>query len=863
MKLILRRLLPFALALALLFTLAPSVLAVPGLTVTPVGATINAGETVTLTATATPGDGADDTVTWEITEGRDVVRFVLDEGQLGADGAVTGGSVTVEGLKSGSAQITASCGEIKETCSITVTALVVAVERVTLSDTSLEFQMGQKATLTARVEPADAFSQTVTWSITEGREYITLDPMETQSGQSVTVTGIRAGSATITATCGGKTATCAVTINEVSIPGSLTNGQMDFSDGVIDTLDTYCRNITGSPLNHLSNISVRTAQGTLYEGYISEAEHGEGVSTSGSYYVSGTGANLLSRIVFVPRIGYNGDATITFTAYSDSNDLFTGRIVVPIPGTSLIYTSESGEPVCFRAADFSSYTRSQSNITFRSVRFELPAASSGILYYNYVDSDIYEGLVSASRSYNRATAPYLDQVWFVPNPSYSGVVTINFSYDDSGGSSYSGFLQVHVVNAAGGGDASVSYSVRPGDSVRFVTDDFNDLSTAQTGAALSYVRFTSLPASASGTLYCAGNSAVTTDMSFYRTGTSGRLLSEVYFTARAGYTGTVSIPFTAEAVNGKTISGTVTITVSTSDTSYATGTIITYSSSGEAVTFRSQDFFYDAAQHLSQPLSTVRFYTPEVSQGRLCANYNSPTSYASLDTSRAYPYTAASSISFQPRAGFSGAAYIGFIASDQSGKSYTGTLAVNVDPPASSSYFNDLNGYSWAVPSTDFLARSNILIGTDFRTFSPAGQTKRGDFILMLQRCFNFPSAHNNVFSDVPEGSYYASAIAGAYDIGLATGDGNGRFRPDASLTRQEAAEFLYRCMRRTGSLQDGTAEDLAAFSDRGQIAAYAATAMATLVRLGVLAGDEGGRLNPTQSLTRAEMAVIFHRALT
>ena len=38
---------------------------------------------------------------------------------------------------------------------------------------------------------------------------------------------------------------------------------------------------------------------------------------------------------------------------------------------------------------------------------------------------------------------------------------------------------------------------------------------------------------------------------------------------------------------------------------------------------------------------------------------------------------------------------------------------------------------------------------------------------------------------------------------------------------------------------------------------------MAALVKAGVIQGDDSGRLNPTGSLTRAEMAVILHRVLT
>ena len=46
-------------------------------------------------------------------------------------------------------------------------------------------------------------------------------------------------------------------------------------------------------------------------------------------------------------------------------------------------------------------------------------------------------------------------------------------------------------------------------------------------------------------------------------------------------------------------------------------------------------------------------------------------------------------------------------------------------------------------------------------------------------------------------------------------------------------------------------------------MATDARPAMAAMAQAGVIKGDQAGRLNPTGTLTRAEMATILHRALT
>ena len=81
----------------------------------------------------------------------------------------------------------------------------IAVSGVTLSKSSETLEVGGSTNLTATVSPSNATSKTVTWS---------------SSNQAVatvnngTVTAVGEGTATITATAGGKTGTCQVTVNK-------------------------------------------------------------------------------------------------------------------------------------------------------------------------------------------------------------------------------------------------------------------------------------------------------------------------------------------------------------------------------------------------------------------------------------------------------------------------------------------------------------------------------------------------------------------------------------------------------------------------------------------------------------------------
>lgn len=80
----------------------------------------------------------------------------------------------------------------------------VAVESVTLNKTELTLEVGGEETLTATVVPDNATDKTVTWSS---------DNAAVATVENGKVTAVSAGSATITATAGNKSATCTVTVN--------------------------------------------------------------------------------------------------------------------------------------------------------------------------------------------------------------------------------------------------------------------------------------------------------------------------------------------------------------------------------------------------------------------------------------------------------------------------------------------------------------------------------------------------------------------------------------------------------------------------------------------------------------------------
>ena len=152
------------------------------------------GATKQLTATVKPDNATDKTVTWS--SSNTSLATVSSTGLVTCKGGI--GTVT----------ITAECGGKKGECSIKYEPI--PVTSVTLSKTFVHLvnvggeSEGGAITLKATVKPDNATSKTVSW--------LSSAPSIASVNQNGKVIGLREGETVISATAGGKTATCTVTV---------------------------------------------------------------------------------------------------------------------------------------------------------------------------------------------------------------------------------------------------------------------------------------------------------------------------------------------------------------------------------------------------------------------------------------------------------------------------------------------------------------------------------------------------------------------------------------------------------------------------------------------------------------------------
>ena len=621
-----------------------------------------------------------------------------------------------------------------------------------------------------------------------------------------------------------------------------------------------CKEVTGQNLDRVRFDLPDASEGTLYYDYSSSSNYGSKVSSSKSYYRSSS--PYVNRVSFVPKSGFSGTVTVDFTAWSTGDERFTGTVEIRVGsgsssgGDGIWYSTPKGRALAFDADDFNDFCRDETDETLRYVRFDLPSASEGVLYYDYSSSSSYDSKVSASKSYYRSSSPKLDLVSFVPKSSFSGTAEVDFTAWGTQGGKCSGTVEIQV---GGDGDA-VYYSTGKDGALTFDADDFNDAAQAATGRNLKYVRFSDLPSSTRGTLYydysssSSYDSKVSSSKSYYRS--SSPKLDLVSFVPKSGYSGTLSFDFIGYDTSSEKFTGTVTIDVgatgSNGDLDY------TVAHDG-AVTFDSGDFNDFCKDELNSALRYVRFTLPPASKGTLYYDYEDDGDYDSkVSASKSY-YRSSSPkldlVSFVPDRGFAGSVDIAFTAYATNGKSCKGTVRVTAQAAPSAGAIT----YTAAGP-VSFRA-------ADFQAACAARGA--GAFVSAM---FTLPASGTGQLVYGYQGAGTGTAVAAnqAYLAGGAPSLDLVSFVPASGYGGLVVIPYLgvdARGDTYSGAVQIQVAVPGASasayFTDLGGSWTWAAASVDYLCQRGVVTGVGGGRYDPAAELRRGDFMLMLCRAFS
>ena len=174
----------------------------------------------------------------------------------------------------------------------------------------------------------------------------------------------------------------------------------------------------------------------------------------------------------------------------------------------------------------------------------------------------------------------------------------------------------------------------------------------------------------------------------------------------------------------------------------------------------------------------------------------------------------------------------------------------------------------WAKDDINEMGSRLVIDGVGYGKFEPDRDITRAECAAIIVKALGLmrSGSGNDAFMDVAEDAWYYDAVSIAFEYGIISGYGNGKFGPMNKITREQAMSMIERAMIITGlkvEFKEGEAETLlAAFRDSGQSSAWAKESTAACIKAGIVSGKSGKMLQPKDEITRAEVAAIVRRLL-
>ena len=177
--------------------------------------------------------------------------------------------------------------------------------------------------------------------------------------------------------------------------------------------------------------------------------------------------------------------------------------------------------------------------------------------------------------------------------------------------------------------------------------------------------------------------------------------------------------------------------------------------------------------------------------------------------------------------------------------------------------FTDVNKSDWYYNAIEYTYQNGIISGATDTEFRPSAKITRGMIVTILWRMEGSPKVTGvEDFTDVT-GQYYYDAVRWAAKNGVVNGYGDGRFGPNANITREQLATILCNYAKYKKKNTNVTV-DISKYKDWNKVSSYARASMQWAIKTGVVTGKENGtKVDPQGTATRGEAACMIYNYCT
>ncbi len=180
---------------------------------------------------------------------------------------------------------------------------------------------------------------------------------------------------------------------------------------------------------------------------------------------------------------------------------------------------------------------------------------------------------------------------------------------------------------------------------------------------------------------------------------------------------------------------------------------------------------------------------------------------------------------------------------------------------AAKAAFTDVPENAWYFEPVQQFTERGLVKGVSETKFHPGGTMTRAMALTILWRWSGSREMGKSSFRDVPENSWFAEAAAWGAQQGYVNGVGEGLFRPDTPITREQLAAMLYRIAEADG-VEVNYVRPIQ-FTEDDPVSPWAVGPMRLAITGDIIKGRgtaDGIRWDAKSTCTRAEAVTMLYR---
>ena len=174
--------------------------------------------------------------------------------------------------------------------------------------------------------------------------------------------------------------------------------------------------------------------------------------------------------------------------------------------------------------------------------------------------------------------------------------------------------------------------------------------------------------------------------------------------------------------------------------------------------------------------------------------------------------------------------------------------------------FSDFKAEHYAYEAVQSLSNLNAISGYADGTFRPDASVTRGQAAAMINRILKHVPKKSASYTDVSSGHIFAHDIAAIQELGVINGFKDGTFRPDETMTRAQMAVIVKNAFNIQQSMVS-TSSDTKVYADISA-SYWAHDAIVLMKVIDLTTGFKTNVFRPTDQATRADFSAAVYNGL-